>query len=101
LRFIARASGNSMMRYGLNAAIIAGEICPAPGESARTTGDRSDHLPGWHEMTPPAGLHIDDDVNFHDGRTNGGVKLRPDGRRIAGNFVNRPWRCRPFEMAVS
>ena len=91
-----------MMRYGLNAAIVAGEFCLAPGESARTAGNRGgEHLPGWHEMTPPAGLHIDDDVNFHDGSAKGGVKLHPDGRRVAGNFVNRPWRCRPFEMALS
>jgi hypothetical protein len=91
-----------MMRYGLNAAIVGGEICLAPGESARTIGDRGgDHLAGWHGMTPPTGLYIDDDINFYDGSTEGGVKLHPDGRRVAGNFVNRPWRWRPFEMALS
>jgi hypothetical protein len=91
-----------MMRYGLNAAIIAGEFCLAPGESARTTGDRGgDHHPRFHEMTPPTGLYIDDDINFYDGSTKGGVKLHPDGRRVAGNFVNRPWRCRLFERARS
>jgi hypothetical protein len=90
------------MRYGLNAAIVGGEICLAPGESARTIGDRGgDHLAGWHGMTPPTGLYIDDDINFYYGSTEGGVKLHPDGRRVAGNFVNRPWRRRPFEMALS
>jgi hypothetical protein len=75
-----------MMRYGLNAAIIAGEFCLAPGESVRTTGDRGgERVPCWYEMTP----------------TKSGVKQHPDGRRVASNFVNRPWRCRPFEMALS
>jgi len=91
-----------MMRYGLNAAIIAGIFCFAPGESARIAGDRSGgYLPRSHEMMPPAGLYREDDIYFYDGRTRGGVKLHPDGRRVVGNFVDRPWRCRPFEVTLS
>lgn len=90
------------MRYGLNAAIIAGVFCFAPGETAQTIGDRTgDYLPGSHEMTPPARLYLEDDIYFYDGRTRGGVKLHPDGRRVAGNLVSRPWRCRPIEVALS
>jgi hypothetical protein len=91
-----------MMRYGLSAAIIVGVFCLAPGEPARTTGDRSgDYLPGSHEMMPPAGLHFEDDIYFHDGKTRGGVKPHRDGRRVACNFMGLPWHCRPFEVALS
>jgi hypothetical protein len=94
------------MRYGLNAAIIAGVFCFAPGESARTMGDRGGanlpgSLPGLDEMTPPAGLYLEDYLYFYDGRTKGGVKLRPGGRRVAWNFLDRPCRCRPVEVTPS
>jgi hypothetical protein len=71
------------MRYGLSATIVAGVLCLAPAEPARTTGDRiGDYLPG-SEMTPPAVLYLEDDVYFHDGGTKGGVKLHPYGLRVA------------------
>jgi hypothetical protein len=76
------------MRYGLSAAIITGVFCGAPGEPARTTGDRNDdHLPNSYEMTPLPGLHFEDDIHFFDDRTSGGVRPRPDGRRIAHSLA--------------
>ena len=87
-----------MMRYGLSAAIIAGVFCLTPGEPARTIGD---YLPSSNEMTPPAGLYFEDDIYLHDGKTRGGVKLHHDGRRVACNLVSHPWRCPPFDVALS
>jgi hypothetical protein len=95
------------MRYGLNAAIIAGVFCLAPGESARTIGDRGGgYLPDSHEKLPPAGLYFEDDLYFDDlyfddGKTQRGVKLHPDGRRVARNFGSGPWHCRPYEVTLS
>jgi hypothetical protein len=95
-----------MMRYRLSAAIITGVFCLAPGEPARTPGDRigdylPSSLPSSDEMTPPAGLYFEDDIYFHDGKTRCGVKLHHDGRRVACNFVSHPWRCPPFDVALS
>jgi len=90
------------MRYGLNAAIIAGIFCLALGEPAPIGGDRfSDYLPGSREISPPPGLSFGDDVYFYGGKTNGGVKLHPDGQHVARNFVNRSWRCPPLEVTPS
>jgi hypothetical protein len=110
------------MRYGLNAAIVAGISCVAPGEPALNEGIHfSDYLLGSREIAPPAGLYLEDDIYFHDGKTDGGVKLHASGLRVAGltarnaisapttsperltrNFLNglSPWRCRP-EVTLS
>jgi hypothetical protein len=54
------------MRYGLNAAIIAGIFCLALGEPALVAGDRfSDYLLGSREIAPLPGLYFEDDVYFH------------------------------------
>jgi hypothetical protein len=91
-----------MMRYGLNAAIIAGVFCLAAGEPARTPDDGSgDYLPGSSGMMPPAGLYLEDDTHFYEGRSKGGVKLHPDARCVARDVEHRPWRYRPFEVALS
>ena len=83
------------MRYGLNAAIIAGVFCLALDEPALIAGGRPQRLPPRSgEMAPPAGLYFEDDVYFHSGKINGGVKPHSDGRRVARNFVSPSWRCR-------
>ena len=111
------------MRYGLNAAIVAGVFCLPLFEPALIGGDRfSDYLPASGEITPPAGLYLEDDVYFHDGKTNGGVKLHAAGLGVASpaartsinpptasldtftcNFASGlpPWRCRPVEVTLS
>jgi hypothetical protein len=93
------------MRYGLSATIVAGVLCLAPAEPARTTGNRiGDYLPG-PEMTPPAVLYLEDDIYFHDGGTKGGVKLHPDGLRVANLSARTPYRSiepgRPVEVTLS
>jgi hypothetical protein len=91
-----------MMRYGLNAAIIAGAFCLTVGEPARTTDESSgDYLPVSREMTPPASLYLEDDIHFHEGRSKGGVKLHLDARRVARDVEHRPRRYRRFEVALS
>jgi hypothetical protein len=90
------------MRYGLNAAIIAGLSSLALGEPVRPPGERiGDYLPGSGEITPPAGFYFESDIHFHDRSSIGGAKLHPDGRRVARNFASRPWRWRPFEATRS
>jgi hypothetical protein len=90
------------MRYGLNAAIVAGVFCLALGETALiAVGHFSDYLAGSGEIASPAERYFESDIYFHDGNTIGGVKLHPDGRRVARIFVSRSWRCRPFEVTLS
>ena len=116
------------MRYGLNAAIVAGISCVALGEPALNVGIHfSDYLLGSREIAPPAGLYLEDDIYFHDGyfhdgKTDGGVKLHAAGLRVASltarnsisapttspetltrNLLNglSPWRCRPPEVTLS
>ncbi len=90
------------MRYGLNAAIVAGVFCLALGEPALfALGHFSDCLAGSGEIASPAGRYFESDIYFHDRNTIGGVRLHPDGRRVARNFVSRSWRCRPLEMTLS
>jgi hypothetical protein len=90
------------MRYGLNAAIVAGVSCLALDESSPITGGRlSDYLLGSREMGPPLGLYFEDDVYFDSGKINGGVKPHSDGRRVARNFVSPSWRCPPVEVTPS
>jgi hypothetical protein len=124
LRLIASlGGGSSMVRYGLNAAIIAGVFFLALGEPALVAGGRfSDYLPASSKITPPAGLYLEDDIYFHDGKTNVGVRLDAAGRRVASpaartsinppttsretltcNFVSglSPWRCRRVEVTLS
>ena len=70
------------MRYGLNAAIVAGISCVALGEPALNAGIRfSDYLLGSREIAPLPGLYFEDDVYFQGGRISGGVK--PVSTRIA------------------
>jgi hypothetical protein len=90
------------MRYGLNAAIVAGVSCLALDEPALITGGRlGDYLLGSREMGPPPGLYFEDDVYFHSEKINGGVKPHSDGRRVARNFVSPSWRCLPLEVTPS
>jgi hypothetical protein len=94
-----------MIRYGLSATIVAGVLCLAPAEPARTAGDRiGDYLPG-SKMTPSAVLYLEDDIYFHDGGTKGGVKLHPYGLRVANLSARTPYRSigswRPLEVTLS
>ena len=78
------------MRYGLNAAIIAGIFCLALGEPALVAGDRfSDYLLGSREVAPLPGLYFEDDVYFHGGRISGGVKPVSTRITIYREFVQR------------
>ncbi len=90
------------MRYGLNAAVIAGVFCLALGEPALIAGGHlGDYLPDSGEIASPAGRYFETDIYFHDRNTIGGVKPHSDGRRVARNFVSPSWRCRPFEVTLS
>lgn len=111
------------MRYGLNAAIVAGVFCLPLFEPALIAGDRlSDCLPASGKIAPPAGLYLEDDIYFHDRKINGGVQLHAAGRGVASltaptsispptaspealarNLAGgpSPWRCRPVEVTLS
>lgn len=96
------------MRYCLNAAIIASIFFPALGEPPLIAGGRfSDRLPASGEITPPAGLYLEDDIYFHDRKINGGVKLHAAGRRVASlagrTSVSRPTASpeTPVEVTLS
>jgi hypothetical protein len=90
------------MRYGLNAAIVAGVSCLALDGPVLITGGRlSDYLLRSREMAPLPSLYFEDDVYFHSGKINDGVKPHSDGRRVARNFVSPSWRYPPLEVTPS
>jgi hypothetical protein len=66
------------MRYGLNAAIIAGLSCFAPGEPARTAGGSfGDDVSGSRQALPP-GFPSGDDSIFHDGQIGAAARIAID-----------------------